>query len=144
LADVSSPRPTEPPTTRPPDVDTGFWLWAGALPLLIIGFVTDTVTSPEQANPTLVYLLSGLFIFVLAAVVVTFLILMRAGYRWARTVLTGGGLASIVSVVSGLFNVDRPPVAAMIFAVTGIVGAVMIGGGIFLLHRKDAHAFFTR
>jgi hypothetical protein len=142
---VTGPQPTQPaPSTRPPDVDTGFWLWAGALPLLVIGYLTDSVSGPAAANPALVYLLSGLFIFVLAAVVVTFLILMRSGYRWARTLLTGGGLAAIVSVVSGLFNVDRPPVAAFIYAITGIVGAVLIAGGIFLLHRKDAHAFFTR
>jgi hypothetical protein len=139
---VTTPAPA--PSTRPPDVDTGFWLWVGALPLLVIGYVTDTVSAPASANAALVYLLSGLFVFVLAAVVVTFLILMRSGYRWARTVLTGGGLAALVSVVSGLFSVDRQPVAAFIYAITGIVGAVLIGGGIFLLHRKDSHAFFTR
>lgn len=137
-------RPAPAPTTRPPDVDTGFWLWVGALPLMVIGYVTDTVSAPAPGNPALVYLLSGLFLFVLTALVVTFLILMRSGYRWARTVLTGGGLAAMVSVATGVFNVDRPAVAAVIFAVTGIVGAVLIGGGIFLLHRKDAHEFFTR
>jgi hypothetical protein len=147
---VTSPRQPapagrpEPPSARPEDVDTGFWLWAAALPLLVIGYVTDTVVTPAGANPVLVYLLSALFIVVLIALVVTFLILMRAGYRWARTLLTGGGLAAIVSVGSGLFSVDRPAVAAIIFAVTGIVGAVLIGGGIFLLHRKDAHEFFNR
>jgi len=139
---VTAPPPA--PTTRPPDVDTGFWLWVGALPLLVIGYLTDTVSSPTAGNATLTYLLSGLFVFVLAAVVVTFLILMRSGYRWARTVLTGGGLAAVVSVATGLFKVDRPPVAAIIYALTGIVGAVLIGGGIFLLHRKDAHEFFNR
>jgi hypothetical protein len=141
---VTTPSPAPAPTTRPPDVDTGFWLWVGALPLLVIGYVTDTVSAPRPGNPALVYLLSGLFVFVLAAVVVTFLILMRSGYRWARTVLTGGGLAAIVSVGTGVFNADRPPVAAIVYALTGIIGAVLIGGGIFLLHRKDAHEFFNR
>lgn len=139
---MTAPVPTPP--ARPPDVDTGFWLWVGALPLLVIGYVTDTVAAAPSANATVVYLLSGLFIVVLAVLVVTFLILMRAGYRWARTLLTGGGLAAIVSVASGLFTADRPTAAALIYAITGIVGAVLIGGGIFLLHRKDAHAFFTR
>jgi hypothetical protein len=69
---------------------------------------------------------------------------MRQGYRWARTLLTGGGLVGIVSVATGVFNTDRPAVAAVVFAVTGIIGAVLIAGGIFLLHRKEAHEFFTR
>jgi len=30
------------------------------------------------------------------------------------------------------------------YAVSGILGSVLIAGGVFLLHRKDAHAFFTR
>jgi hypothetical protein len=69
---------------------------------------------------------------------------MRAGYRWARTLLTGGGLAAMVSVVNGLFTGERTTVGAFVYAITGIVGTVLIAGGIFLLHRKDAQAFFTR
>ena len=46
--------------------------------------------------------------------------------------------------VHALFTVERPTVAAMIYAVSGILGTVLIAGGVFLLHRKDAHAFFTR
>jgi hypothetical protein len=69
---------------------------------------------------------------------------MRQGYRWARTVLTGGGIASVVYTGTNLFTVDRPPAAAVAYAVTAIVGAVLIVGGVYLLHRKDAHAFFTR
>ena len=55
-----------------------------------------------------------------------------------------GGVATIVYVASNLFTVDRPTAAAMIYAVSGILGTVLIAGGVFLLHRKDAHAFFTR
>jgi hypothetical protein len=50
----------------------------------------------------------------------------------------------VVSVVTNLFAVDRPTIAAVIYAVTGIVGSVLIAGGVFLLHHKDAHAYFTR
>ena len=32
----------------------------------------------------------------------------------------------------------------MTFAVTGIIGSVLIVGGIFLLHRQDAHGFFAK
>ena len=39
---------TEPePQTRPPDVDTGFWLWLAAVPLLVIGYVVDRATVGE-------------------------------------------------------------------------------------------------
>ena len=47
-------------------------------------------------------------------------------------------------VATNLFTVTRPTVAAMVYAVCGILGSVLIVGGVFLLHRKDAHAFFTR
>ena len=130
--------------TRPPDVDTGFWLWLAALPLSVIGYVVDLVAAPAQRPPTIVLAVSAVFVVVVSAVVVTFLILMRHGYRWARTVLTGGGIASVVYMVSSLFTVDRPSSAAVIYAATSIVGSVLIAGGVYLLHRKDAHAFFTR
>jgi hypothetical protein len=58
--------------------------------------------------------------------------------------LTGGAIASVVYSATSLFTVDRPTAAAITYAVTAIVGAVLIGGGVYLLHRKDAHAFFTR
>jgi hypothetical protein len=129
---------------RPQDVDTGFWLWLAALVLLLTGYLTDVGMAPAGKSSVLVYAVSGLFAVVLGVIVATFLILMRQGYRWARTLLTGGGVASVVSVVTNLFAVDRPTIAAVIYAVTGIVGSVLIAGGVFLLHHKDAHAYFTR
>lgn len=129
---------------RPVDVDTGFWLWLAALPLLVIGYAVDLVAGPAQHPPTIVYAISTVFVVVVSAVVVTFLILMRYGYRWARTVLTGGGIASAVYTATSLFTVDRPTPAAITYAVSAIVGSVLILGGVYLLHRKDAHAFFTR
>lgn len=135
--------PTRPPGDVPEDVITGFWLWVIALPVLMAGYVVDLVTGPTKAQSWLVLAISGVFVFILAAIVLTFTILMRQGYRWARTLLTGGGATSVVYVVSSLFTVDRPPVAALVYAATAIVGSVLIAGGVFLLHRKDAHAFFT-
>jgi hypothetical protein len=131
------------PQTRPVDVDTGFWLWLVALPLMVIGYVADMVGSSGRGS-ALVYVASGLFVAVVCAIVVTFLILMRAGYRWARTVLSGGGIAAVVYIATRLFTVNWPPVYAVICGVTGIVGSVLIAGGMFLLHRSDAHAYFTR
>ena len=66
--------------------------------------------SPSRA------LIAVIFAVVLVTVVVTFLLLMRAGYRWARTVLTGGALASILYTASSLFTVQRPTAAALIYA----------------------------
>jgi hypothetical protein len=137
----------QPPTTkpvRPVDVDTGFWLWVAALPLMVTGYVVDLFATDKNHPPVIVYAISLVFVVVLAAIVVTFLILMRHGYRWARTLLTGGGIASVVYTGSSLFTVDRPTTAAVVYAVTAIVGSVLIVGGAFLLHRKDSHVFFNR
>ena len=132
------------PKARPVDVDTGFWLWVSSLPLLVAGQIVDLVATANHRLPTAVLAMSVLFVVILAAVVLTFQILMRHGYRWARTLLTGGGVATVVYVATNLFTVERPTVAAVIYAVSGILGSVLIAGGVFLLHRKDAHAFFTR
>ena len=49
-----------------------------------------------------------------------------------------------MSVVTDLFAAERPTVAAVVFAITGIVGVVLVAGGIYQLHRKDSQEFFTR
>jgi hypothetical protein len=129
---------------RPTDVDTGFWLWLAAVPLMVTGYVVDLVSGDQPRPPLVMYAISGAFVFVLAAIVVTFLFLMRQGYRWARTLLTGGGVASVVYAGNSLFSVERPPTPAVLYAVSAIIGSVLIAGGVFLLHRKDAHTFFVR
>jgi hypothetical protein len=136
--------PEAHPNARPLDVDTGFWLWMAALPLMVVGYVLDLVATADRRLPFAVVAMSAVFVFIVSSVVLTFLILMRHGYRWARTLLTGGGVASVVYVATSLFTVDRPTAAAVAYAVTAIVGSVLIAGGVVLLHRKDAHAFFTR
>ncbi len=136
--------PPVEPSGRPVDVDTGFWLWVASLPLLVTGQIIDLVGTANNRLPSAAIAISVLFVVILAAVVLTFQILMRHGYRWARTLLTGGGIATIAYVATNLFTVDRAVAPAAIYAVSGILGAVLIAGGVFLLHRKDAHAFFTR
>jgi len=115
-----------------------------ALPLMVVAYCVDLVAAPGEHRPAVVYAVSAVFVVVLAAVVVTFLILMRHGYRWARTLLTGGGFASVVYTGTSLLTVARPTVAAIVYAAATIVGSVLILGGMFLLHRRDAHVFFTR
>jgi hypothetical protein len=145
VTDQHTHPPTEAgPVARPEDVDTGFWLWIVALPLMVIGYVVDLVSVPVKGPSGLVYAVSGVFVVVLASVVLTFLLLMRQGYRWARTLLTGGAAATVVYAVTNVFDVERPPVAAVSYAVATIIGAVALAGGAYLLHRKDAHGFFTR
>ncbi len=130
--------------TRPEDVDTGFWLWVVALALMVVGYVVDLVTMPVDGPAGYVYAVSGIFVVIVASVVVVFLLLMRQGYRWARTLLTGAGAATVVYAATNVFGIERPPAAAVSYAVTAIVGSVAIVGGVYLLHRKDAHAFFVR
>jgi hypothetical protein len=136
---------TGPVPTRPPDVDTGFWLWVAALPLLVIGYLIDNLMVPVAGGSVFLKGMAVMIVVVVSAIVVTFLILLRQGYRWARTLLTAGGFGSVAYTVTNLFTVEREsPVAAFGYAVTAIIGSVLIAGGIFLLHRKDSNAFFTR
>ncbi|MBV9512543.1 MAG: hypothetical protein JO280_00650 [Mycobacteriaceae bacterium] len=134
----------EQPPTRPVDVDTAFGLWLTALLLLMVGQAVDTALAPNVPGGVIAYAVTGVFLVLVCAVVVTFLLLMRQGYRWTRTVLTGGGVATVVYVLTSLFTVARGTGAAVTYAITAIFGSVLIAGGVYLLHRKDAHAFFTR
>ncbi len=131
-----------PKAGRPKDIDTAFWLWVAGLLLMVAGYISDAVTGPRSSSFLVV--LTVIFAVVLTTVVVTFLMLMRAGYRWARTVLVAGALASIVYTVNSLLTASRSTTAALIYAGCGIVGVVLLAGGVYLLHRKDANAFFTR
>lgn len=128
---------------RPADVDTGFWLWVISVPLMVGGYVLDLVTVAQHPNG-FVLAISVMFVVIVTAVVLTFMFLMRQGYRWARTVLTGGAIAVVVFSVSSLFNVERSDTLAVAYAVPVIIGSVLVGGGMYLLHRKDSHDFFTR
>jgi len=133
------------PTTRPVDVDTGFWLWVTAVPLLAIGYLIDNVLAPAGGPSVFVRGMAVVMLVIVAAIVVTFLVLMRQGYRWTRTLLSASGFGTIAYTVTNLFTVDREPAAAALgYAATAISTDPMIAGGLFLLHRKDADAFFAR
>lgn len=139
---VGPPSPPPAARTRPIDVDTGFWLWLAAVPLMVVGQFADGYVVSKTTNSTNVLVTTALLAFIIGAVVVTFIVLMRSGYRWARTLLTAGGVATILYTLASLFGTPRPTVPAVIYATTGIIGAVLIGGGIFLLHRQDSNRFF--
>ncbi|MDP4961267.1 MAG: hypothetical protein NWR02_06860, partial [Mycobacterium sp.] len=117
--------------------------------LLLIGQVVDiftagTGTGTAAGSSMYVAIATTAIVLAVGAVVATFLWLMRSGYRWTRTLLTGGGLATIFYTLASLFGAVREPMAAVVFAVTGIVGSVLIAGGVYLLHRPESTRFFTR
>lgn len=132
------------PVGRPEDVVTGFWLWVAALPLMVAGYVTAGLAAPGSTRAWIVVTSTVVFAVNLSAIVITLLILLREGYRWARTLLTGGAAASVVYVATNVFSFEGPEIATVVFAMTSIIGSVLIAGGIYLLHRKDAGEFFTR
>ena len=137
---VQPPPPPAPP--RPVDVDTGFWLWLAAVPLMVLGQLADGYVVSRTTNSPSVLVTTALLAVIIGGVVVTFIVLMRSGYRWTRTLLTAGGVATILYTAASLLGTPRPPLPAVVYAVTGIIGAVFIGGGIFLLHRPDSNKFF--
>ncbi len=141
---VQPPPPTPPRPERPDDVVTGFWLWLLAVPLLVAGQFADGYVVSRSTNTPAVLVTSAMLAVIIGVVVVTFVVLMRSGYRWTRTVLTAGGVATILYTAASLFGTPRPVLPAVIYAVTGIVGSVLIGGGIYLLHRPDSTKFFER
>ena len=132
------------PQEMPQDVVTGFWLWTAALPLSVVGYVINLLTTPEREVSGYAYAVSGLMLFIIAVLVATFLVLLRQGYRWARSILTGGAAATILYLTTNLFANFHGAAAALGYAVCGIGGAVLIGGGVYLLHRPDANAYFVR
>lgn len=139
------PGPADQPPARPPDVDTGFWLWLAAVPLLSIGYLLDNLVTPPEQSSLFLRGMAVLILVVVVAIVVTMLFLLRSGYRWVRTLLSAGGFGSIAYTITNLFTVHRDSApAAFGYAATTIIGCVLVGGGIFLLHRKDANGFFTR
>lgn len=142
--DQPAERPQGRQDGRPEDVITGFWLWMTALPLMVITNIIDTVTAPTPKTAGLAYALTALFLVIVTALVVTFALLMRAGYRWARTLLTAGGITAVMYSLTSLFTVDRGTGAAVAYAVCAITGSVLIVGGVFLLHRRDSHEYLTR
>ena len=48
-----SAQPTSATPSRPADVDTGFWLWLAALPLLIIGQIVDIYFTATSTGATM-------------------------------------------------------------------------------------------
>ena len=83
---------TEPsaPPARPVDVDTAFWLWVVALPLMVAGYVIDLLA----AVPSIVFGLWGLY--VLAPAISPFAVWLNENLGWFPLFATGS-----VSIVGG-------------------------------------------
>lgn len=55
-APPDGPRPpVQAPPGRPADVDTAFWLWLAALPLMTCGYVVNLLTAPELPATAITY-----------------------------------------------------------------------------------------
>ncbi|MFM9033855.1 MAG: hypothetical protein ACKOQ4_06150 [Mycobacterium sp.] len=141
---TTGPQPPTGAPSRPADVDTGFWLWLAAVPLMVIGQLADAYVAAETAGNSHVFVMTAFIATILGGVVVGLMALLRSGYRWARTLLTTGGLITIFLTTANLLSTSRPLVPAVVYAVTGIFGSVFIAGGIYLLHRADSQRFFVR
>lgn len=141
---TTGPQPPTGAPSRPADVDTGFWLWLAAVPLMVIGQLADAYVAAETAGNANVFVMTAFIATIIGGVVVGLMALLRSGYRWARTLLTTGGLITIFLTTANLLSTSRPLVPAMVYAVTGIFGSVFIAGGIYLLHRADSQRFFVR
>ncbi|PJK23200.1 hypothetical protein CSX11_06755, partial [Mycobacterium goodii] len=61
---MTEQRPGSEP--RPEDVDTGFWLWVVALPLLLVGYLLDAVTRSEGDQRVLMIVLAVMFMLVVS------------------------------------------------------------------------------
>ncbi len=140
----AAPQPPSGTPERPADVDTGFWIWLAAVPLLVIGQLADAYAAAEAAGNSNLFIVTAFIAAIIGSVVIGLLALLRAGNRWARSLLTTGGMITIFLTMVNLLTTARPPVPAIIYAVTGIFGAVFIAGGIYLLHRPDAQRYFVR
>lgn len=92
--------------------------------------------------------LGGLALFGLAlATVVVFVVFqMRSGHLWARMVLTMIAVFLVVSAVPVLFGLgpENGGVAAALAGGAGIVGAVVAGGAVWLMHRRESNEYFVR
>lgn len=92
--------------TRLADVDTGFWLWLDRA-----AAVDDQQTRGLRrggAGDRKMVVVATTFLTVgLGVIVLTFLLLMRSGYKWTRTLLTAGGVATIVYTAVTLLGVVR-------------------------------------
>ena len=60
LAGVTEPQQADRPGHARPacDVDTGFWLWVAALPLMVIGYLVDLCDRRRRARRRIVYAIS--------------------------------------------------------------------------------------
>lgn len=62
-----------PDVTRPADVDTGFWLWLTALPLLMIGQISEGFVAEVPGDRKMVVVATTFFTVGLGVIVLTFL-----------------------------------------------------------------------
>jgi hypothetical protein len=165
---TSLPEPPQRPA--PVDVETARHLWWGVaglgllsllLTLLTVSgdksvYAQQLVDDVKAQDPSLpltldsaeTYLTSALVVMALlgvgfAALFVYWVKKMRVGRLWARTVLTMIGTVTVVLALPQLFAFGTDGGAVQVLmSVTGILQGVVAAGAIYLMHRKEANAYF--
>jgi hypothetical protein len=145
---------------RPPTVNAGFGMWLGGLMLVwVIPWFILLFTDPPRGsqNPAadaawpsetvVATALVALIIVGSCVPVLTLLVVMLRGHRWARNLLTAGGIVMVVCVMALWGGTPSPTqhgslATNAIFLASGTPGSLLILGGIYVLHRKDAEVFF--
>ncbi|TSD99599.1 hypothetical protein FOS14_12380 [Skermania sp. ID1734] len=157
----------------PTDVQTAFQLWWGVLGLGLVNLFANLalmyrnrVDYAQQFRHDLLaqdpsatmsqdsaehILVSGLVVIAVVGVVVVALgvlidFAMRKGRNWARMLLTLVGSFLVVIAIPAVFGltVSTPGVAALIVGAASILQAVLAGGSIFLMHRRESNRYFLR
>nr|WP_296774672.1 hypothetical protein [Rhodococcus sp. (in: high G+C Gram-positive bacteria)] len=162
-------KPVERPA--PVDVETARHLWWGVAGLGMLNLVAtlfvvygqraefaqqlvDDVQAQDPSVPLSIdsaesYLTAALVVMVLIGVAFGTLFVywvkkMRFGRLWARTLLTAIGTVTVVLAIPQLFGFGIDGGAMqVIMTVAGILQGVLAAGAIYLMHRKDANAYFV-
>ncbi len=141
---------------RPQEVKVAVYLWVTSL---VVGLVSSGVSFPTMhrrldddlhkqlaSTADLATLDTGLIatialvvVLVLGVALRTFLIVMlAAGRRWARTVLTALGVFSVLGAVLGVRS------AAPVEAILSVLDALLIAGAVVYMFSEGAKAYFVR
>jgi hypothetical protein len=159
------------PRPIPPDIETARQLWWGVIALNVIGstialiarfqldrdrYAHQLLDDMRKSDPAtqvglsfgrwavgFVFVGAGVVLLLFAALLLVLVWRMRAGKTWARLMLTVYGAVIFVSGIPAVFGVGSDPDwAGVATSAIAIVQAVLAGGALFLMHRRDSILYF--
>lgn len=165
------PRPPAPPRPVPADIDTARQLWWGAIVLNVIGSVIALVAryqrdrgkfaqqlfddmhrNDPQTQVTMgfartavsvMFVGAGVFLLIFAGLLLLLVWRMRAGRAWARMLLVLYGAVLVIGGIPAVFGVGSDPDwAGITTGAIAIIQAVLAGGAVYLMHRKESVEYF--